>query len=105
MTITVQQFSSFDITAPETIEVVIPPVAVSSAQAVVAPSFVVLPIKGSATLSGRLIEQPAEGNPNPNPNPNPKPDPNPNPNPDPDPDPNPNQPRCAAARGSSSPSA
>ena len=60
VTITVQQFSSFDITAPETIEVVIPPVAVSSAQAVVAPSFVVLPIKGSATLSGRLIEQPAE---------------------------------------------
>ena len=34
VTITVPQFSSFDIAAPETVEVVIPPVAVSSAQPV-----------------------------------------------------------------------
>lgn len=60
VTITVDQFAAYEITEPETIEVVVPPIAVSSAQIVQAPSFVVLPIKGSATLRGKLVEEPTE---------------------------------------------
>ena len=60
VTISVQQFASYQISEPETIEVVVPPIAVSSAQLVVAPSFVILPIKGKASLSGRLIAAPGE---------------------------------------------
>ena len=60
VTISVDQFAAYDIAAPQTIEVVVPPIAVSSAQVVRAPSFVILPIKGTARLSGRLVEQPTE---------------------------------------------
>ena len=60
VTITVDQFASYDITAPETIQVVVPPIAVSSAQVVRAPSFVLVPIKGSASLSGGFIRSPGE---------------------------------------------
>ena len=60
VTITIDQFAAYDVTEPETIEVVVPPIAVSSAQVVQAPSFVVFPIKGRASVSGRLVEQPSE---------------------------------------------
>ena len=60
VTISIDQFASYDITAPETIEVVVPPIAVSSAQVVRAPSFVMLPIKGTATLTGLLVERASE---------------------------------------------
>ena len=60
VTISVDQFAAYDISAPETIEVVVPPIAVSSAQVVQAPSFVVIPIKGTASLSGPLVEEPTE---------------------------------------------
>ena len=60
VTISVDQFAAYDISAPETIEVVVPPIAVSSAQVVQAPSFVILPIKGGASLSGSFIDAPSE---------------------------------------------
>ena len=45
---------------PETIAVVVPPIAVSSAQIVHAPSFVVFPTKGTAAVRGTLVERPTE---------------------------------------------
>ena len=60
VTITVDQFAAYDITAPETVELVVPQIAVSSAQNVPCKAFLVLPITGSASLSGRLVEAPSE---------------------------------------------
>ena len=53
VTITVDQFAAADITAPETVELVVPQIAVSSAQTVPCKAFLVLPITGSASLGGR----------------------------------------------------
>ena len=58
--ISVPQFAAYEVTEPETIEVVVPPIAVSSAQVVQAPSFVIIPMKGQATLSGRMVEDATE---------------------------------------------
>ena len=60
VTITVDQFAAYDITAPETVELVVPQIDVSSAQNVPCKAFLALPITGSASLSGRLVEAPSE---------------------------------------------
>ena len=60
VTISINQFASYEILEPEVIEVVVPPIAVSSAQVVRAPSFSIQANKGSASLSGNLVAAPSE---------------------------------------------